>query len=483
MGKLINNLPTIIYAINFLIAIGIIFFDRRRTSSATLAWIMVLFLLPVIGLVLFLLFSQNLTRYKVSKLDQYEQLMADDELSTQIAEMKEGHFPFKNQSSEKWQSLIGLNQKYGKSYLTQNNTVEFFTSGTEKFDSLKKDIKDAKKCINLEYFIVKPDRVGLELIKLLTEKAREGVEVRLLLDAVGCSKLKYHSYKRLVDAGGQVALFFPSRLFNVNWQLNYRNHRKIVTIDNKIAYIGGYNVGLEYLGISNKFTGWRDTHIKILGESVEDLNNRFVLDWRFASKEKLEFSPYDYEGSEEIGSTAIQIVSCGPDSPETEIKQAFLKMISSAKKSIYIQTPYFVPDESIFEALKGAALSGLDVRIMIPNKPDHPFVYWETYQNVGRLIASGVRTFIYDSGFMHAKTMVVDGEVCSVGSANFDIRSFTLSFETTAIIYDQNCAKQMNEFFMNDIEHSRELTKVVYEHRSRWIKVKEAIGHLGSDLF
>ncbi len=483
MDGIIRHLPTIVYAVNFVIALSIIFVDRRRTSSATLAWIMVLFLLPVIGQILFFLFSQNIAKYKVSKLSNYEQLIADDELSTQMQEIKTGEFKFKNISAENWKDLILLNQKYAKSYLTQYNDVDIYTSGNDKFDALMADIKDAKKCINLEYFIIKPDRVASQLIKLLTEKAREGVEVRLLLDAIGCNKLKPHHYKRLINAGGKVALFFPPKIFKFNWKLNYRNHRKIVTIDNCIGYVGGYNVGLEYLGISKKFTGWRDTHIRVSGMSVEDLNNRFVLDWRFASGENMQLSQYDYSDDTLHGNTAIQIVSSGPDSNETEVKQAYLKMISSAKRSVFIQTPYFVPDESIFEAIKSAALSGVDVRIMIPNQPDHPFVYWTTYQNVGMLLQYGVKVYIYDSGFLHAKTIVVDDELASIGSANFDVRSFKLSFETNAVIYDQGFARHMSEIFNNDISHSRELTKVVYEHRSNLVKLKEAIGHLGSDIF
>ncbi len=483
MNTLLQFIPTFIYAVNFIIAIGLIFYDRRRTSSATLAWIMVLFLLPGAGVILYFLFSQNISRYKVSKLNKYEQLKLNDELASQISEIEKGSFPFENLSEEKWQKLITLNQKYGCSYLTHGNSIRLYTDGPSKFADLSEDIKRAEKSVSLEYFIVKPDRVGLELIRLLTEKAREGVQVRLLLDAIGCSKLRPHHYKRLINAGGRVELFFPPKFLRFNWQLNYRNHRKIVVIDNRIGYTGGYNVGLEYLGISSKFTGWRDTHIRVEGECVEDLNNRFILDWRFASKENIPFEGFDYSSFTEHGASAVQIVSCGPDSPETEIRQAYLTMISSAKKSVYIQTPYFVPDESIFEAVKGAALSGVDVRLMIPNKPDHPFVYWATYQNAGALLEAGVKVYIYDRGFLHAKTLVADGEIASVGSANFDIRSFRLSFETNAIIYDQKFARELDEAFIRDMACSRELTKIKYQSRSKWVKFKEAIGRLGSDIF
>jgi cardiolipin synthase len=283
-------------------------------------------------------------------------------------------------------------------------------------------------------------------------------------------------------AGGRHAFFFPPKFKYLNMKLNYRNHRKIVVIDGEIGYIGGFNIGREYLGQKKKFGYWRDTHLKVLGSGVHDINARFILDWRFASKEKIVLAEAFYSDVISVGITGIQIVSSGPDTQKEEVKRCYMKMITSARKNIYIQTPYFVPDASIRESLKMAALAGVDVRIMIPCMPDHMFVYWATYSYVGELLNSGVRVFIYDNGFMHAKTIVVDGEVASIGSANFDMRSFKLNFEANAIIYDSEEAYKLEAIFENDISHCRELTKALYRKRSIVIKFKESIARLLSDL-
>ncbi|MBO4991096.1 MAG: cardiolipin synthase, partial [Firmicutes bacterium] len=246
--------------------------------------------------------------------------------------------------------------------------------------------------------------------------------------------------------------------------------------------IGGFNVANEYVGKSRKFGHWRDTHLRLTGGCVQDLDARFVLDWRFASGENLVMAHSFYPVIDTGCNTGIQILSCGPDSPNTEIRTAYLKMITSAKKSICIQTPYFIPDDSIFEALKMAAMSGVDVRIMIPCMPDHAFVYWATYCYCGMLLNSGAKIYTYNDGFLHAKTITVDDEISSVGSTNFDIRSFSLNFEANAMIYDSDVALEMRHIFEKDMERSTQLTKQAYRNRSIVIKFKESISRLLSDL-
>ncbi len=485
MSSVYESMPTVlsvIYALNFIISLALIFVDRKKPAVSVIAWIMVLYLLPGFGILAYFMLSQNITRYKISRRSHFEQAKINEDLGTQMDDMANGRYAFDPPVAEKWMPLITMNQKYGMARFTQENCVDAFFQGKDKFRHLFADISAAKKSINLEYFIIKPDKLGLQLLDLLTRKAREGVQVRLLLDAVGCAGIKKRHIQKLEEAGGQIAYFFPQKYIKINLKLNYRNHRKIVVIDNSVGYIGGYNVALEYIGVSRKFAGWRDTHLRIKGSCVEDLNERFILDWRFASGETIVIPRSEYRDDDGVGKAAVQIVSCGPDSPETEIKLAYLKMITGAEKSVYIQTPYFVPDASIYEAVKSAALSGVDVRIMIPNKPDHPFVYWATYANVGSLLSSGVKVYIYDRGFLHAKTLVVDGEVSSVGSANFDIRSFKLSFETNAIIYSDEFAGKLQSAFRADMSLSRELTKLKYESRSPWIKIKESLGRLTSEL-
>ncbi|MDD2216732.1 MAG: cardiolipin synthase, partial [Eubacteriales bacterium] len=282
--------------------------------------------------------------------------------------------------------------------------------------------------------------------------------------------------------GGQYAFFFPPKFKYLNMKLNYRNHRKMVIIDGEIGYLGGFNVGIEYIGKKKKFGYWRDTHLRLTGSCVQDINARFILDWRFASKEDLILSAAYCGEVPHTGTTGIQIVASGPDSRLTEVKHGYLKMISSAKKNIFIQTPYFVPDSSILESLKNAIFSGVDVRIMIPNKPDHMFVYWATYYYVGILLNAGAKIYIYNNGFLHAKNICVDGEVASVGSANFDMRSFYLNFEANAFVYDSEEVYKLESIFQSDMSYCEELTKLKYRNRSLHIKFKESISRLLSDL-
>lgn len=477
----ILNIPVLIYAINFMIAFVIIFLERKN-PSATLAWIMVLFMLPGVGIFLYALLSQNISRQKIFKISNYEASVLDSALHDQIRQIEKNEYIFNNCQAEKWRDMILLHQRYSGSFFTQNNNIAIYTEGNHKFDTLFKDISLATHSINVMYYIIKKDETGYTLIDALTKKAREGVEVRLLIDALGGRQINKPMLKDFIAAGGKVAFFFAPKLKFLTMKLNYRNHRKLVVIDGKIGYLGGFNVADEYRGKNKRFGNWRDTHLRLTGSSVHEMNARFLLDWRSASKEHLLLAEAYFDTVIDEGTSGVQIVSCGPDSKKAEIKRGYLKMISSAKKNIYIQTPYFVPDSSIIESLKNAIFSGVDVRIMIPCMPDHMFVYWATYSYVGDLLKSGAKIFIYNNGFLHAKNICVDGEVASVGSANFDIRSFHLNFEVNAFIYDGNVVSKLEEIFVEDMKSSDELTWEKYCKRSLLIKFKESISRLLSDL-
>lgn len=282
----------------------------------------------------------------------------------------------------------------------------------------------------------------------------------------------------MIELGGEVEVFFPSIFPLINPRLNFRNHRKIVVIDGRIGYIGGFNVGDEYIGLNNKFGYWRDTHLRIEGSSVLPIQTRFILDWNQASEHKIEYSERYFPAIPKKGDVAMQIISSGPDTDWPTIKNAYLKLLMEAKRYIYIQTPYFIPDNSFLNAIEVASLSGIDVRIMIPNKPDHLFVYWATYSYIGELLKAGAKVYIYDKGFIHAKTIVIDDEAASVGTANIDVRSFKLNFEVNAFIYDKLVCHELAEIFEKDILDSRELTLEQYENRSVIIKFKESISRL-----
>ena len=483
-GTIVTNFLTLLFVVDFIIALTIIFLERKN-PSATLAWIMILFLLPVAGIIFYFLFSQNISRLKMFKLSKLEEEIMENALQEQIEEIKTGNFNFSNRESRTWRDLIRMNQTYGKAFFTQDNKISIITDGADMHYKLLEDIKNAKSTINIMYFIIKNDSIGKQILNALTERAQTGVEVRLLIDAIGGRQILDFTTAELRAAGGRVAFFFPPKfkyLKMVNLKLNYRNHRKIVVVDGAIGYIGGFNIGREYVGLKKKFGYWRDTHLRFVGSGVQDINARFIMDWKFASKEKLTVSEVYYSEVVKEGTTGIQIVSSGPDSSKQEIKRAYMRMIASATKNIYLQTPYFVPDDSLLDSLKMAALSGVDVKIMIPCMPDHMFVYWATYSYVGELINSGVKIYIYDNGFLHAKTIVVDTEVASIGSANFDRRSFKLNFEANAFIYDGKEVKKIEAIFEQDMKLCHELTKELYEKRSIVIKFKEAISRLLSDL-
>lgn len=474
---------TVIYVINFFIAFAIVFLERKE-PAATLVWISILFLLPVVGLLFYLFFSQNISKQKIFKMTLDEEMMLDKTLQLQVDEMKTGKYPYFKPETYTWRDMIKLCQTYGRAYYTHDNDITVLTDGTEMFRTLLQDIKDAKESINIQFFIVKNDEAGRELIRLLTEKAKQGVEVRFLMDAVGSREIWERNLRKFKEAGGKHAFFFNTKLRVVNLKLNYRNHRKLAVIDGQIGYIGGFNIAREYLGKKKKFGYWRDTHIRIMGGSVRDINTRFILDWRSASKEDMPFPKDQYyrERKPKTGSSGVQIVSSGPDALKEQVKRGYMKMITSAMKNVYIQTPYFVPDKSISESLKMAAQSGVDVRIMIPCMPDHMFVYWATYAYVADLMYSGCRIFIYNNGFLHAKTMTVDDQIATVGSANFDIRSFKLNFEANAFIYDSSVTRKMENIFEDDMKYCYELTPKLYEHRGLIIKCKESISRLLTEL-
>ena len=472
----------ILYVVNILLIFAVIF-TERKSPSATLAWVMALAFIPIVGFVFYIVFNQNFSRSKINKLTEKEEVIVSKALKKQIERINDDDYKFARPETKIWKHLIKLNQVYGHSFYTENNNVELITDGVELQNKLLNDIKNAKKTVDVEYYIIKNDFVGMKLINLLTEKAKEGVEVRLLMDTLGSRSINDVVLSEYLKAGGKVGYFFKPKLKIIAPKFNYRNHRKIVIVDHEIGYTGGYNVAREYIGRKKRFGYWRDTHVRIKGNAVVDLYGRFALDWRFTTKEQLDVIPKDFAFDKEKGSMGIQIVSCGPESPSVEVKRSMMRMITYAEKKVWLQTPYFVPDPSIFESLKMAAQSGVDVRVMIPCKPDHIFVYWATYSYVGELLRSGGRVFIYDDGFLHAKTLVVDGEVGTVGSTNFDNRSFKLNFETNAFIYDREFAKKMEDTFQNDlINHGHELTYEAYLKRGVIIKFKEAFSRLLSDI-
>nr|WP_242848783.1 cardiolipin synthase [Syntrophomonas palmitatica] len=384
---------------------------------------------------------------------------------------------------KEYQDLIHLQLNSNQSLLTQDNQVTVFDDGNELFEQMLASLKTAQNYIHIEFFIIRNDKLGRRVMKLLTEKASEGVEVKFLYDGMGCIRLPRNFFHKLNRAGGKSAVFFKPFLPYINLRINYRNHRKICIVDGKEAYIGGFNIGDEYLGLSHRFGYWRDSHVLIKGSAVDAIEMRFLLDWRYAAQDPLlQIIKYFPEREPGEGTLAVQIVSSGPDLTYSAIKNGYIKLVSKARQTVYIQTPYFVPDNSILESLKIAALSGVDVRLMLPAKPDHFYVYWASLSYVGELLEAGVRCYMYQRGFLHSKTIVCDSFACTVGTANLDIRSFDLNFEINAFIYDQDIGQQLTEQFLRDINDCVEITPEVYFSRPLRVRFKEGLFRLMSPI-
>ncbi|MCL2375809.1 MAG: cardiolipin synthase [Defluviitaleaceae bacterium] len=489
-SQIISFMMQILPFVNILFAATVIF-SERRSPAVTWAWLMVIFLVPYLGFILYLLVGLEGRKFRIfaNKYNQNQAMLQDIE-NQNIAGLAFMRTPdkdryvanFKEVLHEKHISdLLYLNFASGGGYLTQNNQVDIMVDGETKFSRLFDDIKKAKSFIHIQYYIFRNDNLGRKIIAALAEKAAEGVEVKLLLDGMGNFRTPKRIFKPLIQAGGQLGIFLRLRLFRANFQ----NHRKLCVIDGAIGYIGGFNIGDEYMGEVARFGPWRDLHIRIYGDAAKELGLHFIMDWNFIDpKRKIEAGDKYFPVIEAPSNDGclMQIVSGGPDTKWPNIYNGLSKMISEANERIYIQTPYFAPDDNIFESLKIAALSGIDVRIVIPAHPDHPFVKWCSLSYLGELLKAGVKCYEYTEGFIHSKMLIIDDLVTSVGTTNMDIRSFKLNFEINAFIYDYKLTNLFLEQFYKDLKDSAEITIEAYQNRSWWQKVKEAFSRLLSPL-
>jgi len=478
--RILGDITIILLIANIILAFALVFMERRN-PAVTWAWLLVLVFIPVVGLILYLFLGQDLRKKKVFSIKE-----AEDDIKRAAHQQKYGprnpNTDLIFSVAEHYRDIVQLHLNNAQAVFTQNNKVRLLNNGTEKYPALIQSIKEAKDHIHMEYYIIRNDEIGKTVRDLLAAKAREGTKVRLLYDGMGCILLPKSYFTPIIEAGGEVAAFYPPFIPYINIRVNYRNHRKITVIDGKKAFIGGLNLGDEYLGKSPKYGFWRDLHFLIEGDAVDQLQLRFLMDWQYASNLKVPSSSRYFPPKPSIGSQGMQIVASGPDSGWAAIRQGYFSMISKAQKRVYIQTPYFVPDDSLAEALKVSALRGIDVRIMIPCKPDHPFVYWASLSYIGELLEAGAKAYRYMNGFLHSKLLVVDGEIGSAGTANLDIRSFKVNFEINAFFYDKDTVSLLEKTFLQDLEKCEEITPASYASRSAWIKTKESISRLLSPL-
>lgn len=503
--------------INLFLSIVIVFF-QRRDPKAVWTWLLILYFIPVFGFFFYLIFAQDFHKSRMFHIKEVEDRLRFS-IDSQEQILRQQNLDLEDPLAADYADLVYYNLEKAGAVLTLCNQLEIFTDGQKKFEDLRNELRQATEYIHIQYYIIKDDELFDSIVPILLERVRSGVEVRILYDGMGGRFMPASHWRMLRAAGIQTASFFPPILGRLNLRVNYRNHRKIVVIDGKVGYVGGFNIGREYLGKDPKFGYWRDTHLKIVGDAVISLQIRFALDWNYAAKENLFLDGRYFRAMSEgwreqagngaeIGSNAgideiagrratesfgkmkyplanplgIQIIASGPDSPDRQIRDNYLQLIHKARHHIYIQTPYFVPDDAILSALKIAAESGVDVRIMIPCKPDHPFVYWATYSYIGEMVAAGAHCYTYENGFLHAKCVMADGRVCCCGTANMDIRSFELNFEVNATIYDEEASERMEAAFLDDLTLCKEVTAEVYGARGLWVRIREQGSRLLSPL-
>ncbi|MGL5084873.1 MAG: cardiolipin synthase [Clostridium sp.] len=467
----------------FLILLNIIFVSsivllEKKRPEKTLSWILVLIFLPPIGLILYIFLGRN---WKINKLDKTNSFTFKDLL-----------YPLKaSPHLNKYGALMELLAANSYSPIFINNNVKVLDGGVEKFKYLKEELNKATNHIHLEYYIVKDDVIGNEIKDILINKALQGITIRFIIDRIGSSKLSRAYIRDLKSAGIDVIFYshFLAPVFRIlNTQINYRNHRKIVVIDGRVGFMGGINIGDEYLG--NGYLGnWRDCHFMIRGDFVLGLQSVFLDDYSIIKKScnedyNLPINIENYFSSiVSTGSTMMQITKNGPDSEYPAIMQSIIKMISMAKKEIKIITPYFIPSESLVDTLRIAILSGIKVEIIYPKKADHFTVNRASLTYLAELVRCGAHVYLFsNNGFIHSKILTVDCEICTIGTCNMDIRSFELNYELNAVIYDKEVTAVLNNIFLKDLKQCTEFSLATFEKTSIINKLINGVCRLFSSI-
>lgn len=461
------------------IFIAFIIFLENRHPTTTLTWLVVLASFPLIGFIFYLLFGRNYRKERMFRKKYF--------LDKQAFLKVEGDFDPVNEErlvdiGEDQRKLFYLAQELSNSPISFATKTEVLTNGEATFKKICSELRKATHHIHLEYYIVRHDGIGQEIKEILIQKASEGVKIRFLYDAVGSWELSKMYIQQLIDAGVEIVPFGRVRFPFLNSKFNFRNHRKIVVIDGSVGFVGGLNIGDEYLGKKESFGFWRDTHLLVEGEAVRSLQLIFLQDWYYMTGENLLTLPYLSPILEENIHGGVQLIAGGPDNEWSVIKNIFFSMISTAKKSVWIASPYFIPDEDIFSALKIAALSGIDVKLLVPQRPDKWIVFHASRSYFPQLMQAGVKIYEYEKGFMHSKIIIVDDELASIGTSNMDMRSFHLNFEVNAFLYRTTSTETLVNDFKKDLLHSKQINLKEFEKRSFGLRILESTSRLLSPL-
>jgi cardiolipin synthase A/B len=476
---------TVGFSVMLLLLVLVIIMDNRP-PQVTLAWILLIVALPGLGILIYAFFGRRTRAFsRERKLARIEMsgslhvnlrplLAAQREYADQIREQKPASYRHR---------LLNLVVNNSSSFLTGYNRVEILQDALEKYPRLLEDIHNARHSIHLLYYIWAEDEFTTQLKEALIARAQTGVKVRALVDESSFSVSDQY-LRDLREAGVQIYPYLAFKNLKMLHTANYRNHRKIVVVDGRIGYVGGMNLDSEQLPGGHPLGNWRDTHLRIEGEAALALQTSFVISWLNTTGEKItehEYFPLTDPAS--FPFTPVQLTQSGPDSQWKAIRQLYFFMIMSAEKKCYIQSPFFIPDESLLEAIKAASLAGVDVRIMCtPSGGRYQLPYRAAHTYYADVVRAGAKVYLYDKGYLHSKTINIDGQVCAVGTANFDIRSFMLNYEIMAVIYDESIATELEKDFLNDLASCKLWNLAEYESLPTLQRLLDSIYRLASPL-
>ncbi len=451
--------------------IVIVILDNRNPIK-TMAWILVLAFLPLVGLVLYFFFGRNQRRVRIIGKKGYGRLLQKPmaEFLAQESSTPPAHYT----------QTISFFRNVNQSFPFDGNRVEIYTTGLSMLQSLLRELEKATQHIHFEFYIFEDDAIGRLVRDVLMEKARAGVEVRVIYDDVGCWHVPNRFFEEMREAGIEVRSFLKVRFPLFTSKVNYRNHRKIVVIDGHVGFVGGMNLAERYMrGFS--WGIWRDTHLLLEGKAVHGLQTTFLLDWYLVDRTLITSARY-FPRLESLGTSLVQIVTSEPVGLWKEIMQGLVMAIGSARKYFYIQTPYFLPTEAVMTAMQTAALAGVDVRLMLPLRSDNRLTHLASCSYLGDMLHAGVKVYLYKKGFLHSKLMVSDDEFSTAGSTNVDFRSFEHNFEVNAFVYDTETALQMREIFLQDQRDSIQIFLKNWKKRPWYRKASESFMRLMAPL-
>lgn len=473
------NLLAIIISntISLIVATTILFGNKK--IEAKIAWTIFVLFMPVIGFLFYMILGVEYNRFR--KFDNNKKISDEIDLGNVLE--SNSHEELMNQLND-YKGIASLVYNLNKIPLSKNNYTEILNNGDVKFARLLTELRAAQKFIHMEYFIIKEGKVFDDIIEILIEKSKSGVEVRILYDDFGCMDLSKSVINRLEQSGIKTSCFnkIDFKLFRPS--INYRNHRKIVVIDNRVGFVGGINIGDEYVHLDPYYGFWRDTHLLLEGDSVTDLHRIFIKDWYHTTKEFLSLDNYLKKHPVNKQTGIVQILADGPDMSDNLIRTTFNKMINDAKKRVWITTPYLILDNELVNSLRIASLSGVDVKIIIPGLADRgkKIIYKATEAYFNELLESGVKIYRYDDHFVHSKIIIIDDDVASVGTVNLDYRSFELHFEVTAIIYQDKSIDELIDYYRDDLKNSTEVKLLDWKKRTWRQKTMESIVRIFSPL-